>query len=168
MGHHMMLDPSFCRLFPGSALLVSVDDETSCAIVCKCAVLIGLWRRMGRPVTFLRRPPMRWAGGPMKPMFSDDSEPIIDHSETRPRGHRIYRDLSSATTSVTLAGSGLHDVLLDAALAANSARIPVIVVADAVQGLPLHLGQSEEHIFSLLEQFAWLLPMATLMPAGES
>jgi hypothetical protein len=44
----------------------------------------------------------------------------------------------------------------------------VIVVADAVQGLPLHLGQSEEHIFSLLEQFAWLLPMATLMPAGES
>jgi hypothetical protein len=105
MGHHMMLDPSFCRLFPGSALLVSVDDETSCAIVCKCALLIGLWRRMGRPVTFLRRPPMRWAGGPMKPIFFDDSELIVDHSEPRPQGDRIYHDLSSATTSVTLAGS---------------------------------------------------------------
>jgi hypothetical protein len=104
----------------------------------------------------------------MKRVSSDASEHIFDHSETRPWGDRIYRDLSSATTSVTLAGSGLHDVLLDAALAANSARIPVIVVADAVQGRPLHLGQSEEHIFSLLEQFAWLLPMATLMPTGES
>lgn len=104
----------------------------------------------------------------MKPIFFDDSELIVDHSEPRPQGDRIYHDLSSATTSVTLAGSGLHDVLLDAALAANSARIPVIVVADAVQALPLHLGQSEEYIFSLLEQFAWLLPMATLMPAGES
>jgi hypothetical protein len=125
---------------------------------------------MERPVTFLRRPPVAWEGEPTKRIFSDAGDLIIDRSETRPWCDQIVRDLlrGAGPASVTLAGSGLQDVLLDAALAANLARIPVIVVADAVQRRPPQYGQSEEDIFSVLEQFAWLLPMATLMPAGES
>jgi hypothetical protein len=159
------MKPPFSRLFPGSALFVSVDDETSCDIVCKCALLIGLWHRMERPVTFLRRPPMYRDGGLITAPRSDVSGLVIDRSETQRWIHQICDNLSDgAAGSVTLAGSGLHDVILDAALTAALARIPVIVVADAVQGRSSPYGQSEEGTLSFLEKFAWLMPMAMLMP----
>jgi hypothetical protein len=163
------MKPSFSRLFPGSALFVSVDDETSCDIVCKCALLIGLWQRMERPVTFLRRPPMYRDAGLTRAPRSDVGGLVIDRSETQRWIQQICADLADgAAASVTLAGSGLHDVILDAALTAALARIPVIVVADAVQGRSSPFGQSEEGTLSFLEQFAWLMPMATLMPIVEA
>ena len=58
-------------------------------------------------------------------------------------------------------------MILDAALTAALARIPVIVVADAVQGRPSPSGHSEEATLSFLERFAWLTPMATLMPMTD-
>lgn len=162
------MTPSFRRLFPESALLISVDDDTSCDIVCKCALLIAQWDRMERPVTFLRRPPLRRIGGLIRaPSFDLDSL-VIDRAETQPSIREICHNLSqSSAASVTLAGSGLDDVILDAALAADRARLPVIVVADAVERRPPLSGRSDDRTLSILEEFAWLMPMATLMPIED-
>jgi hypothetical protein len=170
----MSLNPPFRQLFPRSMLLVCVDDDASCSVVFKSALLVGWWHRIGWPFAFLRRGPAGLADAPKKfaRTLSGAGDVIIDLADSCSWRDQQLRELVSdfSTASLTLAGSGLHDVLLGAALAANAASIPVIVVADAVQGRPranFRRGQSDEAHLSLLKQFALLLPMAAFMSAVE-
>jgi hypothetical protein len=160
----MSLNPSFHELFPRSMLLICIDDDMSCSLVCKCALLIGWWRRMEWPVAFLRRGSE--ALHKHEQAFSGAGDLVFDLAEVCPwRDQRFAALLSDfGTASVTLAGSGLHDVLLGAAIAANSSGIPTTVVNDAVEGRTLANllpSQSNEMLLSLLEPFALLMPAMT-------
>ncbi|SDR60250.1 hypothetical protein SAMN05444161_7387 [Rhizobiales bacterium GAS191] len=170
----MSLNPSFRQLFPGSMLLACVDGDTSCSVLCKCAMVIGWWHRMEWPVAFLRRVPAGLTGARQHQgrVFSGAGDLVIDVEDMCPWRNHHLRDLLTdfGAASVTLAGSGLHDLLLGAVHAADAENIPAIIVADAVQGQGpgnLQDGRSEEAILSLLEPIALLLPMTAFMSTIE-
>jgi hypothetical protein len=171
----MNLNPSLKQLFPRSALLVSLDDDMSCFVMCKCAMLIGCWHRMQWPTAFLRRASAD--GTAMTPQkghgFSEAGDLIFDLAEpcpwTDPRFRAVLADFGTA--SVTLAGSGLHDVLLGTAIGASAIGIPATIVTDAVQGREprgAKGGDSNEALFSLLEPFALLMPTTAFVSTMES
>ncbi|MBV8446996.1 MAG: hypothetical protein JO124_03290 [Hyphomicrobiales bacterium] len=171
----MNLNPSFRTLFPRSALLVSLDDEMSCFVMCKCAMLVGAWHRMHWPIAFLRRVPADAPGmaRQKRPGFSEAGDLVFDLAEpcpwTDPRFRAVLADFGTA--SVTLAGSGLHDVLLGTAIGANAIGIPATLVTDAVQARepgPAKAGASTEALFSLLEPFALLAPTTAFVSTSES
>jgi hypothetical protein len=171
----MNLNPSLRKLFPRSALLVSLDDDMSCFVICKCAMLIGSWHRMRWPIAFLRR--MSADGTVMAPHkkrgFSEAGDLVFDLAEpcpwTDPRFRAVLADFGTA--SVTLAGSGLHDVLLAAAIGASAIGVPATIVTDAVQGREPTGSEgsySDETVLSLLEPFALLAPTTAFVSTMES
>jgi hypothetical protein len=171
----MSLSPSLRQLFPRSALLISMDDDMSCFVMCKCAMLIGCWHRMEWPIAFLRRMPPRGGRTPRrgKQAFSEAGDLIFDLADPCPWNDPQFRAVLGdfGTASVTLAGSGLHDVLLGTAVGASAIGIPATLVTDAVQGrgvADLTRGQSNEALFSLLEPFALLMPTTAFVSTMES
>ena len=170
----MNINPPLRQLFPRSALLVSLDDDMSCFVMCQCAMLIGCWHRMQWPIAFLRR--MHKDGtvmaGHKKQGFSVAGDLIFDLAEpcpwTDPRFRAVLADFG--TTSITLAGSGLHDVLLGTAIGAGAIGIPATIVTDAVQGREprgAENGLSHEALFSLLQPFALLAPTTAFVSTME-
>ena len=171
----MNLNPTLKQLFPRSALLISLDDEMSCFVMCKCAMLIGCWHRMQWPIAFLRRvsPEGRVIPSSKKQAFSEAGDLIFDLADPCPWNDLQFRAVLAdfGTASVTLAGSGLHDILLGTAIGANAIGIPTTVVTDAVQGreprgLPGDL--SNEALFLLLQPFALLMPTTAFVSTTES
>ncbi len=156
----MNLNPSFRQLFPRSMLLVCLDDEASCSVVCKCAMLVGWWHRMRWPLAFLRRSPSglsRCEQGPRRAV-SGTGDLVIDV------GRWQHHDLSDLLTefgsdSVTFAGSGICEELLEAALVANAANIPTIVIVDTLEvGTAASLKPLDAEVAS-----AVFLPMEALV-----
>jgi hypothetical protein len=171
----MSLNPPLRQLFPRSALLVCIDDDMSCFVMCKCAMLIGCWHRMGWPIAFLRRKPIDLVNLPRrhKQAFSEVGDLIFDLADPCPWNDPQFRAVLAdfGTVSVTLAGSGLHDVLLGAAIGASAIGIPATIVTDAVQGRELRSlprGKSNEALFSLLEPFTLLMPTTAFVSTMES
>jgi hypothetical protein len=171
----MNLNPSLRQLFPRSALLVSLDDDMTCFVMCKCAMLIGCWHRMQWPIAFLRRKPAKGTAMARrkKQGFSEAGDLIFDLAEpcpwTDPQFRAVLGDFGTA--SVTLAGSGLHDVLLATAIGAGAIGIPATIVTDAVQGrepIGSEDGFPNEALFSLLEPFALLAPTTAFVSTMES
>jgi hypothetical protein len=159
----MNLNPSFQQLFPRSMLLASLDDDTSCSVVCKCALLVGWWHRVQWPLAFLRRSPSGSAQFQQRPtrVVSGTGDLVIDIRHWR--NHDLGDLLTEfGSASVTLAGSGIRDVLLEAALAANAEDIPTIIIADALEGgTAANLGHLRAGVapLCLLKSVALFLPM---------
>jgi hypothetical protein len=171
----MNLNPSLKQLFPRSALLVSLDDDMSCFVMCKCAMLIGCWHRMQWPIAFLRRTAADGTvtGRHKKQSFSEAGDLVFDLAEPSPWTDPQFREVLAdfGTASVTLAGSGLHDVLLGTAIGASAIGIPATIVTDAVQGREPRGedgGRSNETLFSLLEPFALLAPTTAFVSTMAS
>ncbi len=171
----MNINPPLRQLFPRSALLVSLDDDMSCFVMCKCAMLIGCWHRAQWPIAFLRR--MHNDGTVMACQkehgFSDAGDLVFDLAEpcpwTDPQFRAVLADFGTA--SLTLAGSGLHDVLLGTAIGAVAIGMPATIVTDAVQGrAPRGAagGLSQEALFSLFEPFALLAPTTAFVSTMAS
>jgi hypothetical protein len=173
----MSLNPPLRQLFPRSALLVSIDDDMSCAVMCNCALLVGCWHRMEWPIAFLRRMPTDGVDVSRprqdKQALSGAGDLIFDLADPCPWNDQRFRTLLAdfGTVSVTLAGSGLHDLLLGTAIGANAVGIPATVVTDAVQGrVPRSISpnQSSEALFSLLQPFALLMPTTAFVSTMRS
>ncbi|MBV9567213.1 MAG: hypothetical protein JO172_03665 [Hyphomicrobiales bacterium] len=171
----MNLSPSLKQLFPRSALLISLDDDMSCFVMCKCAMLIGCWHRMQWPIAFLRRMPAegRVIARNKKQAFSEAGDLIFDLADPCPWNDQQFRAVLAdfGTASLTLAGSGLHDVLLGTAIGANALGIPTAVVTDAAQGREPRGSTgdlSNEVLFSLLQPFALLMPTTAFVSTMES
>ncbi|MBV8448480.1 MAG: hypothetical protein JO124_10905 [Hyphomicrobiales bacterium] len=169
----MSLNPPLKQLFPRSALLVSLDDDMSCSVMCKCAMLIGCWHRMQWPIAFLRRVPSEGRFPSGKKAFSDAGDLIFDLTEPCPWNDLQFRAVLAdfGTTCVTLAGSGLHDVLLGTAIGACAIGVPATLVTDAVQGREprgLPGDMTKEALFALLEPFVLMMPTTAFVSTMES
>ena len=171
----MNLNPSLKKLFPRSALLVSLEDEMSCVVMCKCAMLVGAWHRMQWPIAFLRRVPADGTRMPChkRPGFSEAGDLVFDLAEPCPWTDQRFRAVLAdfGTASVTIAGCGLHDMLLATAIGASAIGIPATLVTDAVQGREpsgSKRGLSERAVLSLLEPFALLAPTTAFVSTMES
>ncbi len=166
-----LLSPSLRQLFPRSMLLASLSEDASCSVVCKCAVLIGWWQRIGWPSALLQ-PRCGLSGARRKQwrFLPDTADLAFDFSQWRSRGLRdLLTEIGAA--SVTLAGSDLDGELLEIAFVANEERIPTMIISDAVEvSAPARCrnGQSNEAALRTLASTALLLPMAEFVPAVES
>ena len=127
------------------------------------------------PIAFLRRTRADGTATARhkKQGFSEAGDLVFDLAEPSPWTDPQFREVLAdfGTASVTLAGSGLHDVLLGTAIGASAIGIPATIVTDAVQGREprgAESGRSNEALFSLLEPFALLAPTTAFVSTMAS
>jgi hypothetical protein len=128
------------------------------------------------PIAFLRRTSEAkgaWWPRQDKQALSGAGDLIFNLADPCLWNDQQFRALLTdfGTISVTLAGAGLQDVLLGAAIGAGAVGVPATVVTDAVEGRAsksIPLAQLNETLFSLLEPFALLMPTAAFVSTMES
>jgi hypothetical protein len=171
----MSLDPPFCKLFPHSLLLVSIDDDMSLSVTCKCALLVGWWRRMGWPMAFLRHARPAGVHGSRQGRLggAEAVYPVFDLASGSPWTHRCFRDLLARleTASLTLAGHDSGDVFLMTAKRGSEMGIPTMIVGDAVEAGASDDNppdRSTETLLRKLRHCALLMPLSAFALTIES